>query len=197
MKTTTDYRKNWSDPPWFSSYEKNNYGELFYSLMRIYQPEKVVELGTKAGYSAYHTARGLVENKKGTLHCYDLWEKYEFNSVKKSVAKKNLQKFKDMVTLTQRNAIDVYKEYKEIDILHVDLSNEGGILEQIIPAWIGKVGKLIIIEGGSKERDNLPWMIQYKKKPIAQWLTDFSQKRSDIEYITFEPFPSVTLIRKK
>ena len=189
--------KDRKNPPWYSSYEKNNYGELFYSLMRVYQPKKVVELGTKAGYSAYHIARGLRVNGKGTLDCYDLWEKYEFKSVPKSVAEKNLKEFKDIVSFKLRDAVGVNKLYDKIDILHVDISNDGEKLEKIIPKWIDKVRQLIIIEGGSEEHDKLDWMIKFKKMPIQKWLKGFSQKRSDIEYVTIEPFPSVTLMRKK
>lgn len=182
--------------PWHSSYEENNYGELFYSLIRIYKPIKVVELGTKAGYSAYHIARGLKDNGNGSLDCYDLWEKYPFNSVPKSTAEKNLKKFRDIISLTLKDAIGIEKSYETVDILHVDISNEGEILEKIIPYWIDKVRQLIIVEGGSSERDKLKWMIKYKKVPIASWLKRFSRKRGDIEYLTIEPFPSVTIIQK-
>lgn len=188
---------HWEKPPWYSSYKENNFGELFCSLIRIYKPKTVVELGTKAGYSAYHIARGLKANGKGTLDCYDLWEKYPFKSVTKSVAEKNLKEFKDIVSLTLRDAIAVDKLYKTIDILHVDLSNEGGILDKTVPNWVGKVRQIIIIEGGSDERDKLAWMIKNKKQPIKKWLKDFSRKRDDIEYVTIEPFPSVTIFRKK
>jgi hypothetical protein len=185
------------NPDWHSSYKKSNYGEFFYGLMRIYQPEKVVELGTKAGYSAYHIARGLKDNNKGSLDCYDLWEKYQFKSVPQSVAKENLKEFKDIVSFTLRDAVGVEKKYKHVDILHVDLSNEGEILDKIIPQWIDKVRQLIIIEGGSSERDKVEWMIKYKKMPIKSWLKDFKSKHPDIEYLTIEPFPSLTIIRKK
>lgn len=185
------------DPLWYSSYEKNNYGGLFYSIMRVYQPEKVVELGTLAGYSAYHIARGLRANGKGTLDCYDLWENYEFSSVPQIVAEENLKEFMDIVRLKSRNIINVDKLYKEVDILHVDVANEGTILEKIVPFWIDKVRQLIIIEGGSKERDKVEWMIKYKKMPIKSWLKVFKSKRPDIEYLTIEPFPSITIIRKK
>lgn len=188
--------RNTNNPPWHSSYEENNYGELFYSLMRIYEPEKVVELGTLAGYTAYHMARGLKANGKGTLDCYDLWEEYEFYSVPKSEAEENLHEFNDIIRLHQRDAIGVEKNYKTVDILHVDLSNEGGILEQIVPVWIDKVRQLIIIEGGSRQRDQVDWMINYKKAPIKKWLEDFCRERGDIQYLTIEPFPSVTLIKK-
>lgn len=164
--------------------------------MRVYQPEKVVELGTKAGYSAYHIARGLKANGKGTLDLYDLWENYEFSSVPQSDAQKNLKEFKDIVSLTLQDAIGIDRKYKTVDILHVDISNDGEKLEKIIPSWIDKVRQLIIIEGGSRERDKLDRMIKYKKMPIKKWLENFSRKRSDIEYFTVQPFPSVTIIRK-
>lgn len=180
---------NFNNPPWYSSYEKSNYGDLFSGFMRVYQPKKVVELGTKAGYSAYHMARGLKANGKGRLYCYDLWEKYPYHSVPKSVAVKNLRKFKNIVTLKQRDAIGVDKLYKSVDILHVDISNDGEKLGAIIPRWVNKVRQLIIIEGGSEERDKLNWMIKYKRPPIRPWLQKYS-------HFTFEPFPSVTLINK-
>ena len=189
-------KSNWKNPPWYSSYEKNNYGELFYSLMHIYQPAKVVELGTKAGYSAYHIARGLKANGKGTLDCYDLWEKYEFNSVPKSVAEKNLKNYQNIVKFKLRNVIGVDKLYRSVDILHIDLGNEGGILENIIPRWIDKVNQFIIIEGGSGERDRVEWITKYNKIPVRKWLAEFRQKHKDIECITLEPFPSITILKK-
>ncbi len=188
-------KKNWKTPPWYSSYEKNNYGDLFYSLMRIYRPKKVVELGTKAGYSAYHIARGLKDNGEGALDCYDLWEKYEFTSVSKSIAISNLAPFKDIISFYERNAIGVDKKYKKIDILHVDISNDGEVLQNIVPYWIDKVSQIIIIEGGSAERDKFPWMIKYKKKSIKSWLKSFA-RGGNIEYFIINPFPSVTILRK-
>lgn len=189
--------RNWENRPWCSSYEKNNYGDLFFALMRVYQPEKVVELGTKAGYSAYHMARGLKANGAGTLDCYDLWEEYEFNSVPRSIAEENLKEFKNIVSFNPCDATGVDKKYKTIDILHIDLSNDGEKLEKIIPVWINKVRQLIIIEGGSDERDKIDWMIKYKKRPIKKWLEKFSRRSGDVEYFTIEPFPSLTIIRKK
>jgi len=197
VKLNTDYRKSWENPPWYSSYEENNYGELFYALVRIYKPDKIVELGTKAGYSAYHMARGLKTNGRGRLYCYDLWENYEFNSVSQSVAKENLKEYSNIIRLESRNVIGVHKIYKTLDILHIDLGNEGEILEKIIPHWIDKTNQLIVIEGGGMERDKVDWMIKFQKKPIRNWLKNFSKLRSDIEYFTIEPFPSLTIIRKK
>lgn len=231
-------------PSWHSSYEDNNYGDLFYALMRIYQPEKVVELGTKDGYSAYHIARGLQANGKGTLDCYDLFENfkeyYGISSASKADAQQNLAEFKQIISLTLADAIGIDKKYHSVDILHVDLENSDRVLEKIIPAWIDKVRQLIIIEGGSIERDKVDlstdhikmpaadWIntfstkrklalkkilpdtssksgqyvvlggnSKYKNSNINKWLDDFCKRRKDIEYLIFEPFPSLTLIRKK
>ena len=96
--------------------------------------------------------------------------------------------------MNKSDAIGVDINYKSIDILHVNLGNEGGILEKIIPLWIDKTRQLIIIEGGSSERDQRSWMINLKVKPIRDWLKEFSL-RTDIEYFTIEPFPSLTIIR--
>lgn len=192
-KATKVLNRNMKRYPWYSTYEENNYGELFFSLMRVYQPETVVELGTKAGFSAYHMARGLAANGKGLLYCYDLWE----HDAMYNMARKNLSEFESIVSLEIRDGVIVDKIHESVDILHIDLGNEGGILGKIVPLWIDKTHKLIIIEGGSDERDKRGWMIKNKAAPIRSWLEDFSRHRTDIEYFTIEPFPSVTIIRKK
>lgn len=179
-----------------SSYQKHNYGELFFALMRIYQPDKVVELGTNAGFSAYHIARGLVANGHGSLDCFDLWEQYEPGAANKAVAEKNLKEFKSIITYSLRDVAGVENDYNLVDILHVDLDNSGEVLEKIIPNWIDKVRQLIIIEGGSKERDRVEWMTKSNKQPILSWLENFRQRRTDIEYFTIEKFPSMTLMRR-
>lgn len=187
---------------WNSSYEENNYGDFFYSLVRVYRPGKIVELGTLTGYSAYHIARGLRDNGKGWLNCYDLWENYDpqenygFFKASKSSAEENLKEFKDIISLNLDDAIGVDKKYGTIDILHVDLHNEGEILQEIIPRWTDKTRQFIIIEGGSSERDRVDSMIKFNKAPIKKWLEDFSSRRGDVQYLTIEPFPSITIIRK-
>ncbi len=182
---------------WKSSYEQHNYGELFYALVRVYKPQKVVELGTKAGYSAYHIARGLAANKYGTLDCYDLWEKYPYNSAKQSETENNLQEFSGVITFNRQDVmVGVVDKYESVDMLHIDISHDAEALEEILPQWIHKTNQLIIIEGGSQERDNVEWMKKYNKAPIAPWLKKFCAA-NHLEYTTIEPFPSLTLIKKE
>ena len=91
----------------------------------------------------------------------------------------------------------VEKEYETIDILHVDVENSSGILEEIVPRWIDKIRQVIVIEGGSAKRDKEGWMSILNKQTIVKWLKDFARRRGDIEYFTIEPFPSITIIKKK
>ncbi len=187
--------RDWNQPPWHSSYLENNYGDLFYALVRAYRPTRVIELGTKAGYSAYHMAKALKANGQGSMDCYDLWEKYEYNSAPKALAAKNLSQFKDIVQLNQRDVQGVDKEYSQVDVLHVDLGNHGQLLDELVPLWLPKVQQFIIVEGGSKARDKVEWMVKYHKRSIHEWLEDYSHREA-ISYFTMEPFPSVTIIQK-
>tara|TARA_Y100000034_G_scaffold73088_1_gene88058 strand:+ start:1359 stop:2036 length:678 start_codon:yes stop_codon:yes gene_type:complete len=197
MTDSTDWREAIENSRWKIDFEINHYGDLFYSLIRTHQPGKVVELGTKAGYSAYHMAHGLRENGIGGLDCYDLWENYEFNSCPKSEAEANLREFIDagIVRLHQRNVDGLHNEYDSIDILNVDLGNHADLLEEIVMPWLPKVKELTIIEGGSVERDQVDWMEKYAKRKIKPWLDGLGEKGYKV--FTFEPFPSVSLIKPK
>ena len=66
---------------------------------------------------------------------------------------------------------------------HIDISNTGEIIENVINAYPNKT---ILFEGGSKERDNIEWMVKYKLKPISP-----IQKE-----ILNSNFPSISLIKK-
>jgi hypothetical protein len=187
-----DWRKKES-LKWKSSYEEYDYGSVFYGLIRAIKPLLVVELGTKAGYSAFYIAKALKENGKGKIHCYDLWEKYQYNSTPIKEAEDNLKEFikEGIITLNQRDVLGVDKDYESIDILHVDTGNHGGILNEIIPYWLPKVKSLIILEGGSEERDQVDWMKKYNKVPIRDWLY---KNKNKFNYIVLKNFPSLTII---
>ncbi|MEK6760752.1 MAG: class I SAM-dependent methyltransferase [Nanoarchaeota archaeon] len=192
-----EWRKKLDESKWKSSYEENNYDSVFYALIRSIRPKIVVELGTKNGFSAFHMAKALKENGFGEIHCYDLWEEYEFHSCTMAEAEANLKEFVDSGTakLKLMDAAEVGKNYHDsIDVLHVDLSNKGEILEQIIPQWLPKVKSLIILEGGSEDRDKVDWMVKFDKQPIRDWLKKNSDK---FNYIILKNFPGLTLLQPK
>jgi predicted O-methyltransferase YrrM len=191
-----EWREKLDASKWKSSYEQNNYDSLFYGLIRSLKPKIIVELGTKNGFSAYHMSRALKDNGIGQIHCYDLWEKYPYHSCTLAEAKENLKEFVDagIAKLELKDAVEVQKDYDFIDVLHVDLSNKGEILEEVIPPWLLKVKSLIILEGGSAERDNVDWIKKFNKQPIREWLRKNSDK---FQIIVLEPFPGLTLLQPK
>ena len=54
------------------------------------------------------------------------------------------------------------------------------------------MNKVLLLEGGSVERDNVDWMIRYNKKPINSYIKSID-KYFEIEIIN--KFPSLTIIK--
>ena len=88
---------------------------------------------------------------------------------------------------------DFYKLHdtlKEIDILHIDIANNGDVYEFAINNYLPKLSKngVIILEGGSEERDNVEWMIKYNKPKIQPIVKKYNMK-------VIGTFPSITLFK--
>jgi hypothetical protein len=184
-----------------SSYKENNYGRIFKELVLIHKPELMVELGVLDGYSAVHFAKGLKENKKGHLYCYDLWDDYDykhgdFDSVYNTLKAESVDKY---VSLYKGNAFEVYEAYEDnsIDILHVDISNDGEVLRKTMSLWSNKVKGIIAFEGGSKERDEIEWMVKFNKIPIIPELLSNEIIKRQFDMVNFLSFPSLVLFFKK
>jgi len=69
-------------------------------------------------------------------------------------------------------------------MMHVDISNDGYVIRNISKY---KNKGLIFFEGGSLERDNVDWMIKYKKPSINY---------CGVEYeVLIDKFPSMSQIK--
>lgn len=189
-----------------SSYAENNYGLLLYTLVKLYKPKIVVELGSLAGYSGLHIAAAMRDNDTPdrAFNMIDLWDSYAFKHCSIETIHKNFQreglldKHWRWINFMQANANDAAKLFRDgsIDMLHIDISNDGVKLRETFSVWEPKLsdGAIIIVEGGSFERDHVAWMEEFKKPGIQGWLDAMA-----LRYLswTFSPFPSVTLLRKK
>jgi|DEB0MinimDraft_6_1074348.scaffolds.fasta_scaffold01341_7 predicted O-methyltransferase YrrM len=185
-----------------SSYTDNNYGELIEALVRVYQPQTCVELGCLEGYSSVHIARGLKRNGFGTLAIIDLFEDYAFNSSEQTVLQKNLAQYEveAYCEIIKGSAFDEANRFADqsVDFLHADISNDGERLQQIFNVWSAKLsaGAVILLEGGSKERDTIEWMTRFKKKSIREFYETPAFK-DHFEHFVFDPFPSITICKKR
>lgn len=181
-----------------SSWTHDFFPLFIYNAVRYIKPDVCVELGTLAGYSAYCIATALVDNAKGTLDCYDLWEKYQFNHVSKAQATVNL--FGLPVKLIEQDAYEACKNYQDnsVDFLMVDISNDGETYKRILTDWYYKLttGATVMLEGGCKERDEVFWMQNYNKKPIQKVFKD-PDILEKYAITNIGCFPSITVAKRK
>lgn len=188
-----------------SSYIENNYGNVFQSIVLISKPKVIMEFGVLDGYTSYNIAKALRFNKeKYNIDCifesYDIWDDYEYkhgniDKVKMFMEKKGLQ---DYVNIKYGDVFEIYKKIKEnsVDLLFLDISNDGEKIKKLIELWSSKVKETIIMEGGGIERDN-GWIKKYNKKPIRPLLENDVFINKTYNWFVFEPYPSVTLLMKK
>jgi len=197
-----------------SSYIANNFGELIKQHIIAWQPASFVELGVLEGYSTLHIAQGIKELErlrgyKGKLDAYDLFEDYEFkHSTQEQVQHLLLEhEVLDYVNLQKGSAYEVYKNYPDmvldeirgIEFLHIDISNTGKVIKDLIELWHPKIGQrgIVMIEGGSEERDNVEWMVKYNMPSIKKEIETNPIINKYYFYGTFFQYPSITIMLRK
>ena len=197
-----------------SSYIENNYGELIKQYIIAWQPASFVELGVLDGYSTLNISLGIKELAKlrgylGKLDAYDLFEDYQFKHGNKEEVEKLLNDngVSEFVNLVKGNAYEAYKNYPDmvldkvrgIEFLHIDISNTGKVIHDIMEVWHPKIGQrgLVFIEGGSEERDEIEWMKKYDMPSIKKEIESNPLINKYYNYGTYFKFPSLTILLRK
>lgn len=179
-----------------SSYEnKTDFGEVISTITFIKNPEKIVECGILKGYSLSK----FVENStpQTSIDAYDIFDKFNGNH---AIKEKIIEKFSSYknVNISYGDFYKVLKKYpdKSIDILHIDIANNGDVYEHMFQNYINKIKDdgIIIMEGGSEKRDNIEWMLKYNKPKIMPVI----KKYNNLYNIkTIGNMPSITIIKNK
>lgn len=190
-----------------SSYIQNNYGEVFEAIIQAHRPRLSVELGILDGYSTLHIAKGLkYVNEGGRLEAYDLFERYKYKHSKLKDVEKMFEEemcgiLNGNIKLACEDAFEVHEKYYpgSVDLLHVDLSNTGETIRKIMLQWDSKLsyGSLILFEGGTEERDQVEWMLKYKKEPIKPEMESNPIIKKKYVFGTYLKFPGLTVMIKK
>ena len=104
---------------------------------------------------------------------------------------------------SQRSNVNIHKKdfyesvddyfHDSIDILHIDIANNGDTYDFAIRNYLPKVKGVMILEGGSEERDNVEWMNKYNKPKIQPVLKKYADS---VRITVFDDYPSLTLIKK-
>ena len=191
-----------------SSYIQNHFGNVFYSIVRSERPKFLVELGSYQGYSALHMAMALRDNKdiESELHLVDLWDSYKYRHCSLASTVENFRK-NDLLSVENctirfknQDAYEIAAGYVDdsIDLLHIDISNDGASLVRCLSSWHQKLrlDATLLIEGGSGERDQVEWMTEFAKAPIQSYL-ESSWFSDHYHAVTIQSFPSLTIARRK
>ncbi len=184
----------------WSGYKQSQYGWMLYSLARSHKPKKAVEIGVLQGYSTMFIAAALRDNSDGAiLEAWDMFDDYEFHNAKMedTQATIDVAMLTDHVRLYQNDAEFAFNNYlhnsmRLIDFLHIDISNDGGVYRWVINRFgpLMSPHGIIVLEGGTLERDRVEWMIKYNKEPIHPMLKTLRWK-----HFTYLPFPGLTILR--
>ena len=177
------------EPKIESSYKKNNLGYTIYETVLRLKPKVVIDFGILYGYSTVAIAQALKDiDEGGKVIGYDLFEDYKYKNAVRSVVDKNVKDY-DVVDFVELKYGDFYEwidNPDEFDLLHLDISNTGSIVQL---AYNKLPNKHIIFEGGSEERDEQEWISKYHKTKIHPLKDKINYK------ILNEDFPSISEIR--
>lgn len=190
-----------------SSYAINNYSAVFETIILLKRPSQVVELGILDGYSLLAMGKAIYKLRQQGHQCflqgYDLFDDYTYNHGSQSDVEERIKQysFQDFITVHKADAYQIHEQFtlNSIDVLHIDISNNGTTLKKMISNWtnILKPYGIILFEGGSEERDEISWMKLYNKIPIRTELFNNSIISNQYDYIIHTQFPSLTVLFKK
>jgi len=182
-----------------SSYSENNFSSLFYYCARKkYDLQEVREFGVLGCYSLSALTLGAIKNNPEIkIYGHDLFEDYPFNSFKLSDAMMRLENLgiSKNIELIKEDAIksgSLLAGLASSDITHIDISNDGNIFEMVFKSNL-KPKSLVLLEGGSLQRDKNSWISKYNAREINPIIKKFSNN-SNFNLHLINDYPSILLI---
>ena len=177
-----------------SSYNKIDieYNELIKVITQISDPKKIVEIGILEGYSLESFVNSC--NKDTTIYAFDLFDEFNGNHSNKKDIEEKFKKNPN-IKISYGDFYNLHKSLNNVDILHIDIANNGDVFEFVMENYLKVLSSngIIIFEGGSIERDNVEWMNKYNKPKIFPVLKKYIEKGYNIK--TYGSFPSITVIK--
>lgn len=173
-----------------SSYKNSlDYSDIFKIICFIHNPKQIIEIGILDGFSLKAMAETLPQSN---IQAFDIFEDFNGNGSKRDI----VEKFKSYnnVSIEYGNFYKLNFPNNSIDLLHIDIANDGDVYEFVFKNYIKymKPGGIILLEGGSKERDQVEWMNKYHKTKIQPIIEKYKTKYS---IYTLDKFPSLTIVK--
>ena len=189
-----------------SSYNNNvTFGDVLDSIVFTLNPKKIIEVGILEGFSLERFVES--SDSDTIIQAYDIFEEFNGNHAKKDKLVSMFKKYNN-VTINYGDFYEVHNIISDVDIIHIDIANNGDVFEYAIKNYLPKLSEngIMIMEGGSEQRDNVEWMIKYNKPKIQPVIQKYNSLY-DIKTICEDKIwnkiknnkyqPAITLIRKK
>lgn len=179
------------------------------ALIKVTSPRCCVEVGVLDGFSTIIIGHTLKELSKGKnlegnhgFFAYDLFEQYTYTNSKYTDVKSRIDQFglNEFVELRKKDLFEAVNdfEHESIDFIHIDVSNTGEIINNVINSWDPKIspGGLLLFEGGSPLRDEVSWMNHYKKDKIVPVINSNVTLNTNYTSLVLHPYPSMMVCCK-
>jgi predicted O-methyltransferase YrrM len=179
-----------------SSYKnKIDFSHILETILFIKNPTNIVEFGILDGFSLQCFAKKT--NNNCTIQAFDLFGDFNGNHSNYTQIIELFKKYSN-VKIKKGDFYKVVGDFQDnsIDIIHIDIANDGNTYQFAIDNYIQKLKKegIMILEGGSQERDNIEWMNKYNKPKIKPIIETYSDT---YDIYTLDQFPSITIIKNK
>ena len=152
---------------------------ILYNIVLIFKPKTIIEFGTEHGGTAIVMGLALKELNEteqhiGKVFTYDTFDHQSKGEIGSNpnfqYAKHNIENYypsvKEFIEVDRGDFFAFNDDSnKQYDLLYFDIDNDGDKLLEMYEKNISNIeqGSIVIFEGGSEIRDNVPWMIQKNK----------------------------------
>ena len=182
-----------------SSYKNKDlsFKDVLQTITATINPKIVVEYGILDGYSL----NTFVQHSQSDCQffAYDIFEKFVGNGARKEVLDGRFDQYSN-VHIANGDFFDapVILEDGTVDILHIDIANNGDVYEFAVTNLLSKLSEhgVMILEGGTAARDEVEWMSKFNKRAINPYLLSL-QTSDSVSVNIIGNFPGLTIIKKK
>ena len=170
-----------------SSYNNNvDFGTLIEGITTAVQPSSILEIGILEGFSLDRFRRA--SNKDTKIQAFDIFEDFNGNHADKESLQEQFSPYPN-VSIEYGDFYKLHEGVDNVDIIHIDIANNGDVFEYAMKHYLPKLSSkgVMILEGGSEERDNVEWMNKYSKPKIHPVVTKYGLKVLGV-------MPSITIV---
>lgn len=173
-----------------------NFGDILAGIVSAKRPMRhVAEYGILDGFSLDIFDRFSPDDC--SVEAMDIFEGFKGNRPRRQQLQ---ERFAGRPKVQIREA-DFYNASRDLrdnhyDIIHVDIANNGSVFASAVEQLVPKLAPdgILLLEGGSPERDQVAWMIEYQKPPILPVIEKL-QSSGLYDVTVLGSFPGLTMVR--